>query len=92
MVSNSTSDFKVTSKATKKYENADVQRHAFLILSWLEASDQFQLPGRFTLRESAVGTLWIGGWFGPGARMDVEVQRKIFSYAGNRTLVVNSIA
>jgi hypothetical protein len=30
-----------------------------------------RFPGRFIPRERAPGTLWIGGWVGPRARLDV---------------------
>jgi hypothetical protein len=34
-------------------------------------------PGRFTLRERASGTHWLGGWVGPRAVLDAVVKRKI---------------
>jgi hypothetical protein len=34
-------------------------------------------PGRFTPREVAPGTHWIGGWVGPRALLDEVVKRKI---------------
>jgi hypothetical protein len=34
-------------------------------------------PGRFTPRERASGTDWIGGWVGPRAVLDAVVKRKI---------------
>jgi hypothetical protein len=34
-------------------------------------------PGRFTLRERAPGTHWIGGWVGPRAVLDAVLKRKI---------------
>jgi len=34
-------------------------------------------PGRFTTRERANCTHWIGGWVGPRAVLDVVVKRKI---------------
>jgi hypothetical protein len=34
-------------------------------------------PGRFTLRERAPGTQWIGGWVGPRAVLVAVVKRKI---------------
>jgi hypothetical protein len=34
-------------------------------------------PGRFTPRERAPGTHWIGGWVGPGAVLDAVVKRNI---------------
>jgi hypothetical protein len=35
--------------------------------------------GRFTPRERALGTHWIGGWMGPRAVLDAVVKRKILS-------------
>jgi hypothetical protein len=32
-------------------------------------------PGRFTPRERAPGTRWIGGWVGPRAVLDAVVKR-----------------
>jgi hypothetical protein len=34
-------------------------------------------PGRFTPKERAPGTHWIGGWVGPRAVLDAVVKRKI---------------
>jgi hypothetical protein len=34
-------------------------------------------PGRFTHRERATGTQWIGGWVGPRAVLDKMVKRKL---------------
>jgi hypothetical protein len=34
-------------------------------------------PGRFTLRERALGTHWIGSWVGPRAGLDAVSKRKI---------------
>jgi hypothetical protein len=34
-------------------------------------------PGRFTPRERAPGTHWIGGWVGPRVVLDAVVKRKI---------------
>jgi hypothetical protein len=36
-------------------------------------------PGRFTPKERASGTHWIGGWVGPRAVLDAVVRRKIAS-------------
>jgi hypothetical protein len=36
-------------------------------------------PGRFTPREKAPGTHWIGGWVGPRAVLDAAVKKKITS-------------
>jgi hypothetical protein len=47
-------------------------------------------PGRFTARERAAVTHWIGGWVGPRAGLDTVVKRKIPSPAMNRTLEPNN--
>jgi hypothetical protein len=36
-------------------------------------------PGRFTSKERAPGTHWIGGWVGPRAVLDAVVKRRISS-------------
>jgi hypothetical protein len=36
-------------------------------------------PGRFTTRERAPGTHWIGSWVGPRAGLDAVVKRKVLS-------------
>jgi len=55
----------------------EVEFHTYLTLSldggeWLASR-----PGRFTPREIALGTHWIGGWVGPKAGLDAVVRRKI---------------
>jgi hypothetical protein len=37
-------------------------------------------PGRFTPRERAPGTHWIGGWVGPRAGLDAVVKRTFPSH------------
>jgi hypothetical protein len=52
-------------------------------------------PGRFTPRERAPGTHWIGGWVGPRAVLDAVVKRKIPSprrESNPRTLIVQPVA
>jgi hypothetical protein len=52
-------------------------------------------PGRFTPRERAHGTHWIGGWVGLRAILDVVVKRKIPSPCqelNHTTLIVQSLA
>jgi hypothetical protein len=52
-------------------------------------------PGRFTPRERAPDTHWIGGWVGPRAVMDTLVKRKLPSLRQElnpRTLIVHSVA
>jgi hypothetical protein len=42
-------------------------------------------PGRFTSRERALDTHWIGCWASSRAGMDVVVRRKLSAPAGTRT-------
>jgi hypothetical protein len=52
-------------------------------------------PGRFTPRERAPGSHWIGGWVGPRAVLDAVVKRKIPSprrKSNLRTPIVQPIA
>jgi hypothetical protein len=52
-------------------------------------------PGRFTPRERALGTHWIGGWVGPRDVLDAVVKRKIPSprrESKPRTPIVQSVA
>jgi hypothetical protein len=51
-------------------------------------------PGRFTPRERALGTNWIGGWVGPRAALDTVVKRKISSHrreSNSRTPIVQPV-
>jgi hypothetical protein len=45
----------------------------------MEVSGQLHAPGRFTSRERAPGTHWVGSWVGPTAVLDA-VMKKIYSY------------
>jgi hypothetical protein len=58
---------------------------------WLHTHTHFDLgtrwrwvvsftPGHFTPRERAPSTHWIGGWVGPGAVLDMVLERKIPSF------------
>jgi hypothetical protein len=49
-------------------------------------------PGRFTPKERAPGTHWIGGWMGPRTVLDAVVKKKIPAPAGNRTPIVQPVA
>jgi hypothetical protein len=52
-------------------------------------------PGRFTPKERATGTHWIGGWVGPRAVLDTVVKRKIPSpcrESNPRTAIVQPVA
>jgi hypothetical protein len=61
----------------KSYWGVKVYLHAFLMLA-LDADElSASCPGRFTPREEAPGSHWIGGWVGPRAGLDAVVKRKI---------------
>jgi hypothetical protein len=52
-------------------------------------------PVRFTPRERAPGTHWIGGWMGPRAELDAVVKRKIPSprrESNSRTPIIQPVA
>jgi hypothetical protein len=52
-------------------------------------------PGRFTPRERAPDTHWIGGWVGPRDVLDAVVKRKIPSSrlkSNLRTPIIQSVA
>jgi hypothetical protein len=46
----------------KAYGRVDVEIHIFLISALTEGERSALRPGRFTPRERASGTHWIGGW------------------------------
>jgi hypothetical protein len=51
--------------------------------------------GRFTPRERATGTHWIGGWVGPRAVLDAVMKRKIPSprqESNPRTPIIQPVA
>jgi hypothetical protein len=54
------------------------QLHAFLTLAKYGGEWSASCPSRFTPRERAPGTHWLGYWVGPRAGLDV-VMRKIHS-------------
>jgi hypothetical protein len=63
--------------AMKTYWGVEVKLHDSLT-STLEGGEwSVSRPSRFTPRERAPGTHWIGGWVGPGAVLDAVVKRKI---------------
>jgi len=55
---------------------------------------QLRAPVALPPEVRALGTPWIGGRVGPKAGMDAVAERKIliFAFAGNRTLVVQTVA
>jgi hypothetical protein len=63
--------------AMKAYWRVDVWLHAFLTSTLDGGEWSASLPGRFSPRESAAGTHWIGGWVGPRTGLDVVVKTKI---------------
>jgi hypothetical protein len=69
----------------KTYWGVEVYLHAFLT-SALDGGEWSALCScRFTPRERAPGTHWIGGWAGPRAGLDAAVREKFPAPAGTRT-------
>jgi hypothetical protein len=68
----------------------------FILTSALDGGEwPASLPGRFTHREGASGTHWIGGWVSPRAVTDAVVKRKIPSpcrESNPRTPIVQPVA
>jgi hypothetical protein len=56
--------------AMKVYWGVKVQLHAFLTSALDGGEWSASHHGRFTPRERAPGTHWIGGWVGPRAGLD----------------------
>jgi hypothetical protein len=54
----------------KTYGGADVWTHVFLTSAVVGGEWSASRSGRFTLRERAPGTNWIGGSLGPRAGLD----------------------
>jgi hypothetical protein len=69
----------------KAYWGTEVQLHAFFTSVLDEGEWPALRPSRFTPRDKAPGTHWIGGWVGPRASLDVAVKRKIPALTGTRT-------
>jgi len=61
----------------KAYWGVEVYLHAFLTSALDLGEWSASRPGRFTPRERAPGTHWIGGWVGSGAGVDTMVKTKI---------------
>jgi hypothetical protein len=55
----------------------EVQLHTFLSSALDGGEWSASRPGRFTPRERALGTHWIGGWLDPRAVLDAVVKIKI---------------
>jgi hypothetical protein len=64
---------------------------AFLTLALDEGEWSASRTGRFTPKEKAPGTHWIGLWVGLRARLEAVAMRKIPASAGNRILVVQFV-
>jgi hypothetical protein len=60
----------------------DVQIHIFLTSALLGGEWSASRPGRFTPRERAPGTHWIGGWVCPRASLANVEKRKFFTLPG----------
>jgi hypothetical protein len=69
----------------KVYWGVEVQLHAFLTPALDGGEWSASRPGRFTPREIAHDTHWIGGWVGPRAGLDAMVKRKFPVSAATRT-------
>jgi hypothetical protein len=61
----------------KAYGEVDVYIHIFLTSALAGGEWSASRPGRFTSRESAPDTHWIGGWVGPTAGLD-DVEKRTF--------------
>jgi hypothetical protein len=60
----------------------DVYIHIFLTSSLLAGEWSASRPGRFTPRERAPGTHWIGGWVNPRTGLDDVEKRKFLNIPG----------
>jgi hypothetical protein len=61
----------------KTYWGVEIYLHAFLTSALDGGEWSASRPGRFTSRERAPGTHWIGGWVGLRAVLDAVMNRKI---------------
>jgi hypothetical protein len=66
----------------KTYGGVDVQIHIFLTSALVGGEWSASRPGRFTPRERAPGTHWIGGWVGPRAGLDDVDKRNFLTLLG----------
>jgi hypothetical protein len=63
----------------KAYGGVDVQTHIFLTAALVGGEWSASRPGRFTAKEGALGTHWIGGWAGHRADLDNMEKRKFLT-------------
>jgi hypothetical protein len=61
----------------KTYWGVEAELHVFLTSALDGGEWSASHSGRFTCRERAPLTGWIGGWVGPRAVLDMVVKRKI---------------
>jgi hypothetical protein len=66
----------------KVYGGVDVQIHIFLTSALVGGEWSTSCPGRFTTRERAPGTNWIGGWVDLKADLDDLEKRKFLTLPG----------
>jgi hypothetical protein len=66
----------------KEYGGVDVEIH--ICLTSVLVGDEWSIsrPGRFSPRERAPFTHWIGGWVGPRAGLDDVEKRKFLTLPG----------
>jgi hypothetical protein len=58
----------------KTYGGVELYLQAFLTFALDGGEWSASLPGRFTPREGAPDTHWIGGWMGPRAGLDAVMK------------------
>jgi hypothetical protein len=61
----------------KAYYGVEVRLPALLTSALGGGEWSASRPGRFTPRERAPGTYWIGGWVGPRTGLDAVVKTEI---------------
>jgi hypothetical protein len=65
--------------AIKSYGGVDVQIHIFLTSALVGGEWSASRPYRFTPKERAPSTHWIGGWVDPRASLDDMEKRKFLT-------------
>jgi hypothetical protein len=64
----------------KAYGGVDVYFQVFLASALVGGQWSASRPGRFTPRESSLGTHWIGVWVGPRTGLDDMEKTKFLPY------------